>query len=412
MAKTQAQEQGSKPGAGAVIQLSPEDELMVGEYAQEHGIPRADALRKLLFFASAAKEQAPAPKPTLLTKSMQVIQDAKEIGMAGTDPNDALNVMGRSVAIQTLGEQLLGGGKGGRGEKVSIEDIKELMYLKIMGNMAGGSGDNSSVIQEIKAENEKQRQFYENKLKEQDEKIKEMIFEKKIQTMQETNEQALAGIGQQLQDLSATVTLYKNVPPNATPQEKQDAISRLKSASNEIKSIKDALTELGLIPQTSTSTTSPGTPGQEIWRNKDGSTNKMMYFLDRITGAGERALDAWQKKTPEFEKIEEPAHQAGAGASTSPDKLRITITDEITPEDYFALLIAKPSLSPDEQQWLNANAYRFVPKPASRTSAQIQPAPEPKPSEVGILPCRKCGGPDVIRNGLCSKCLDETSVPQ
>lgn len=394
----------NKSGAGAVISLSPEDELMVSEYAQQHGVNRAEAVRKLLFFAQATKDQT--PKPTILSKSMQVIRDAQEIGMAGSDPNDALNVMGRSVAIQTLGKELMSGGKGGAG-KATIEDIKELMYLKILERMAGGSSDesSSSVIQEIRAENEKQRQFYEGKLKEQDEKIKEMVFEKR----QQTTEQSIANIGQQIQDLNETVSLYRNAPPTASTEDKKDAIAHLQQASGEIRKLKDVMVELGMIPATSTPAPSLGTPGKEVWRNQDGSTNKWMYFLDRIAGAAEKGIDAWEKKTPEFEGIEKsPADKAPSQQTAqNSDLINVTFSDMMKPEDYFAFLMTKTSLTSEEQQWLNANAHRFVPKPAKR--APPQPPPEPEPNNKQVL-CSKCLTNPAGDDGLCEQCREEANM--
>lgn len=403
----------NRSGAGAVIQLCPEEEVMVNEYALKYGIPRAEALKKLLFFANAAKEQAPPPKPTLLTRSMQVIQDAKDIGMAGNDPNDALNVMGRSVAIQTLGKQLLGGDKVPGGDKVTIEDIKEMMYLKIMGNMAGGGGDSdvSKVVQEMREENKATREFYEKRIDDMEQKMHDMVFEKRIQTMQETQDQGLANIEAELQELSNTVATYRNAPANASPEQKQDAISRLKSASNEIKEIKNALTELGIIPQAGAAVTHTGEPGKEVWRNPDGSTNKIMYFLDRLTGAAEKGIDAWQKKTPDFEKIEQPAgHALTASSTQNADELNITITDRITPEDYFALLMTKTSLSPEEQHWLNANAHRFVPKRLMQAGSET-PA-KPAQQENQVL-CSKCAKPEIFKEGLCQSCWNTANqVPQ
>jgi hypothetical protein len=375
------------PGTGGIVQLTPEDEVFVSDYAQQNGIPKAEALRRLLLHSQAAREMP--PKPTTLDKGMDAIYQAQQLGFGSTDPNDAINMMGRSLALKNIGDAMKPDqDSNNKKGKISIEDIKELMYLKMMGTLAGTGEDNnksSSILQDMKAENEKQRLFYEAKLKEQDDKLRDMLFEKKIQTLEETNTQNINGLTNQLADISQRIELYRNAPANPTPEQAKDAITHLEDLGKQVTRIKGVFGDLGIIP-TGHTTSALTPPGREVYLEKDGTVNKTMYAVDKITGALEKGLDAWTKKKPEFERLEDTPPPAG-GAISSGGQIAIQML--MSPEEYYNFLIIKPQLNTDEQNWLIQNQSRFLPPtPPNRI---LQPNKqqefyEPPPVETAPVP--------------------------
>jgi len=375
------------PGsAGGIIQLTPEDEVFVNDYAQENGIPKAEALRRLLLHSQAQREMP--PKPSIFDKGMDAVYQAQQLGFGSTDPNDAINMMGRSLALKNIGDAMkpdqdINNKKG----KISIEDIKELMYLKMMGSLAGTGEDNnksSTILQDMKAENEKQRLFYEQKLKEQDDKLRNMLFEKKIQTLEETNTQTTNSLANQLADINQNIEFYRTAP-NATPEQSKDAVSHLEDLGKQVSRIKNVFGDLGILPSASQQTHTL-TPGTEVYREKDGTINKTMYAIDKISGAVEKYIDAGVKKKPEFERLEDtPPPETRQGE-------RLTIQMTMTPQEYFNFLLAKPELTQDEANYIMQNKHKHLsPAPANipykppqqppESPAEIQefePAPEPE----------------------------------
>ena len=191
-------------GAGGIIQLTPEDEVFVNDYAQQNGIPKAEALRRLLLHSQAQREMP--PKPSAMDKGMDAIYQAQQLGFGSTDPNDAINMMGRSLALKNIGDAMKEDKGNNQKGKISIDDIKELMYLKMMGNLAGDNNNQpSSLVQDMKAENDKLRQELkdaETKRTTEMDKLRgdmrDMLFEKKIQTLEETNTQNINSLANQL----------------------------------------------------------------------------------------------------------------------------------------------------------------------------------------------------------------------
>lgn len=123
----------ANPEAGAILQLSPEEELKVNQYAQQRGITQGEAVRQLLDYSDRWVEQENAP--TVIDKTLGVVQQAKEMGVVSSDPNDVVNSMARGVVVKSLAKGLEGddGKKGG----VSMSDLKEMYYLRIMGGHGG-----------------------------------------------------------------------------------------------------------------------------------------------------------------------------------------------------------------------------------------------------------------------------------
>lgn len=397
-AKSQQQTAGSAPPT-AIIELSPEDEMMVSEYAQTHDVNRATALRKLLTFAKIGEDRP--TKPTLLTRSMQVIDDAKSIGLAGQDPNDALNIMGRSVAIKTLGKELLED-KGGGG-KATIEDIKELMYLRILERMAGGGGGDDSLVQKITDQNREQREFYEKKLSDLEGRIKDMAMEKKIQNLEGAQQEAIAGMSRQLEDIGQRVEMYRNIPANPTKEEKQDAVSHLESIAGEVERVKNAFSKLGFIPQGTGAGAAQG-EGSDKYRKSDGSTDYVLFVGDKIENTIQALSGAWQKKTPERKSIEDtPAPAPSAGGRD--DDLTVQFTHRMSPEEYYTFLKSKPSLTPNEQEFTAQFESYVASKEKPHTPLEVEKA---APAAEHLAPtCIKCGIYPPAEMGYCKDCWNE-----
>lgn len=374
------------PGsAGGIIQLTPEDEVFVNDYAQGNGIPKAEALRRLLLHSQAQREMP--PKPSIFDKGMDAVYQAQQLGFGSTDPNDAINMMGRSLALKNIGDAMkpdqdINNKKG----KISIEDIKELMYLKMMGTLAG-TGDNnqpSSLMQDMKAENDKLRQDFKDadlkRIAEIDKlraDMKEMIFEKKIQTLEETNTRTADSLANQLADINQKIELYRTAAPNATPEQAKDAVSHLEDLGKQVSRIKNVFGDLGIIPSTSQQTHTL-TPGTEVYREKDGTINKTMYAIDKISGAVEKYIDAGVKKKPEFERLENtpPPENTIQG-----DRLTIQMT--MTPAEYFNFLLAKPELTQDEANYVMQNKHKHLPPvPVNKPYTPPPQQPVETPAEI------------------------------
>lgn len=325
--------------------------------------------------------------PAASTENMEKIQKARELGLAGASMDDPLNQMMRFGFFKDLRKDF----KKGDEERMSMRDMIEYAFaMRVLGpqdNQAGGS----SAVQEMRSEFEKQRQFYEGKLKEQEEKIRDMVFEKKIQTLEERQVDTMSNLSKQLEDLSQRVELIRSIPANATLEQKKDAIAQLEEAGSQLERLKNTMAKFGLFPATPGGAQTGAPSAQmEVWRNPDGSTNKVMYLVDRITGAIEKGFDAWQKKTPEPGKfIETPP----------PEKPR----RPPTPEEYAEYLLSKPARSPQEQQWLTD--YRDVLiKQQAKPETKVQEYKPPEPERREPQRCRVCGRPEIYQGDLCEQC--------
>lgn len=351
-------EPAASGGTGGIIQVTSDDDFMINEAAKQWGVPKAEALRRLL---EAAKQPSPEQEQSpVANKTLKTIQEAQTIGLISQDPNDIINTMGKGIMIKSLGRQLneedTVKGKG----KFQIEDIKEMMYLNLLSKMAGG-GENtnqqSTIIQEMKEGIAEQRKFYEDKLKEQDDKLKDLLFDKKIKTLEDTNSQNANALTGQLAEINQRIEMLRIPPANPTPEQAKDAIGELEGLGKQVSRIKGVFTELGIIPQSAqTSTLTPGTPGSpgnEVWREKDGSINKGMYAIDKLSGALEKGLDAWQKKKPEFEMLEDtPLPEKAGHGQAQVQKGHVVIQMDMTEEEYYNLLRSKPQLTADELNWI------------------------------------------------------------
>ncbi|MDD3813248.1 MAG: hypothetical protein PHZ02_01270 [Desulfocapsaceae bacterium] len=370
----------SEPGPSGIIEVTDTDDFMINECAKQWGVPKAEALRRLLEAVKQKPQGQEAPPAT--DKTIKTIQEAAAIGLVTPDPNDIINTMGKGILIKSMGRQLNEEDAVKKKGSFDIDALKELMYMNLLTKMAGG-GDNtqsSTVLQEMKAENEKQRQYYEQKLKEQDDKLKDLLFEKKLQTLEDTNTNNINSLTGQLAEIGQRIDSLRVPPANTTPEQAKDTVNELEDLGKRISRIKGALGEIGIIPQNPvTNTLTTGNPGNEVWREKDGSVNKVMYGIDKLTGALEKGLDAWQKKKPDLKLLDDtPATAGPAPAQNMVQPGHVLIQMELTDQEYYNLLTHKPQLNPDEERWFNQNQHRFniqpyIPPPTDVTDVTKQP---------------------------------------
>ncbi len=367
-----------RPGT-PVVQLSPQEEETLNEVARTQGVDKAEVMRRVM---ERLPPQSP-PKPSVTDQSLSKISQARELSLTSDDPNDPLNQMMRYGFYKDLRKDF----KKGDEERMSTREMMEMAILQRMLPQQD-NGQNSSVqqvIAEMKAENEKQRQFYENKLKEQDEKIKEMVFEKRIQTMEEKSAETESNLTSQLADISQRLELYKNIPPNTTTEQKADAVSHLENLGNDIQRIRGALSNLGIIPASTGVPAAPTAPGGDPYKKPDGSVDYFRYSIDKLENTVGKITEAWQKKTPDRKQIEE---------TPMPEEPRQLPPRQATPEEYAEYLLGKPNLAPQEQQWLNEyHIYlqKQQTKLQSRTGAgqyrpPVQEQPAVLPSEQQVEP--------------------------
>ncbi len=393
-----------RPGT-PVVPLNPAEHEALAETARQQGVNTAEAMRKI----AERLPQAP-PRQSVTEESLDKIDRIREL--ANDDPGDPLNQMMRYGLFKDIKKEM----KRGDEDKMSPRDMMEmnmvnmqlLIMQRSMGGETQGGGATQQLITEMKSENEKQRQYYEQKLKEQDEKIRDMIFEKRIQTIEETHAETMSGVSNQLAELGQRLELYRNIPTNPSPEQQKDAISHLEDIGGQIDRIKKALAPFGIIPSSPSSPLSslPAAPGQDTYKKSDGTVDYFRYSVDKLENTIGKITDAWQKKTPERKLI----------AETPPPETRQPQQKEATyrqlsPEEYADVILSKQNPTHEEQQWLN-NYSAYI----ERQQAKIRPQkktqyipPEPQPREQAIEPqqptgCSICGNPEIYQDGLCQTC--------
>lgn len=406
-----------RPGT-PVVPLNPAEHEALAETARLQGVNTAEAMRKI----AEKLPQAP-PKKSVTEASLDKIDRIREL--ANDDPDDPLNQMMRLGLFKDIKKEM----KRGDDDRMSPRDMMEMnmvnMQLLIMQrsmggeNQGGGSGV-QQIVTEMKAENERQRQYYEQKLKEQDEKIRDMIFEKRIQTIEETHAETMSNLSNQLTEVGQRLELYRNIPTNPSPEQQKDAISHLEDIGGQIDRIKKALAPFGIIPSSPSSPLSslPAAPGQDTYKKQDGTVDYFRYSVDKLENTIGKITDAWQKKTPERKQVTETPPPS----ETHQPRQNEATYRQLSPEEYADVILNKQNPTPAEQQWLeNYSAY------IERQQAKIRPQkktqyipPEPQerrdekpveqPAETG---CRICGNPEIYQDGLCGTCwTNQNATPE
>ncbi len=371
------------PQAGGLFQLSPEDETIVSEYARQKGVTQADAVRALLQHRPGQAQQ-----PSVMERTLNVIDQAQRLGVASQDPNDVINSMGKGLVIKNLAKGL-NDGDGSNKKTSSFDDIKEMMYLKIMGNMAGVGDNNqgsSSIVQEIKNENDKLRQELRESeakrlqdqkdaetkrqadLEKLESKMRDMLFEKKIEKLEEKATAAQTSVSQEIKALSDKFELYKSIPQTAPVTDKHDAVTELEEIGGKLDRIKKALAPI--FPQAVTPAVpglpTPSSPPPAL-KNPDGSTD-YLAAAERIGSIVVRGLEAFNKKAPATTE----AAQAGQQAAQQNYTERRMGLDE-----YADYLLSLKERTPEQQQWL-ATYQSHLEREQAKIKASVSDERQPR----------------------------------
>lgn len=399
-----------RPGT-PVVPLNPQEEDVINQAARQQGVNRAEALK------SIAEKLPPVPqKQTVTEQSLDRLERARELGLTSDDQTDPLNQVMRYGFYKDLKKDM----KRGDDDRMSTREMMEMAILQRMippsdNGTQSGSMQFQQMMSEMKAENEKNRLYYENKLKEQDEKIKDMIFEKRFQTMEDTQAETVNTLSQQLADVSQRMELYRNIPTNPSPEEKKDAISHLEDIGGQIERIKKALTPFGIVSQGSPSSLVPAVPGQDNYKKQDGSMDYFRYTVDKLESTIGKVSEAWQKKTPDRKHVAETPPPA----ETRQTQQQEATYRQLSPEEYADVLLNKPNPTPEEQQWLNNyTAYLEKQRVKLQPKTKVQqyvPQAAPERQAVSEQPvatgCRICGNPEIYQDGFCEPCWNNQNIP-
>lgn len=385
------------PQAGGLYQLTPEDEAIVNSYAKQRGLTQAEAVRTLLQHRQGTVPDQRS-QPSVMEKTLGAIEQAQALGVASSDPNDVINSMGRGVVIKSLAKGLNGEDGNTSKKSSSFDDLKEMMYLRIMGNLAGVNDNNqgsSSIVQEMRNETEKLRQDLkdseakriqeqkDSEAKRQQEqkdaetrrqadiekietKMREMVFEKKIQTIEEKSAAAQASISQEIKNLSDRVELYGRIPQTAAVPGK-DAVSELEEIGGKLDRIKKALAPMfpqALAP-TAPGLTTPASPPPSL-KNADGSTD-YLAAVERIGGIVVKGIEALGKKPPVA---------AEAAAQPAQPVTQQTYTERrMGLDEYADYLLSLKERTPEQQQWLT-NYQAHLEREQAKLRVSTGTAPE------------------------------------
>ena len=390
-----------RPGT-PVVPLNPQEEEVINQAARQQGVNTAETMRRV------AENLSPGqPRQTVTDQSLDKLERARELGLTSDDKTDPLNQVMRYGFYKDLKKDM----KRGDEDRMTVREMMEMAILQRMLPPADNSAQSGTtqfqqMMNEMKAENEKQRQFYEQRLKEQDEKIRDMIFEKRIRTMEDTQAESVNNLSQQLADVSQRIELYRNIPTNPSPEEKKDAITHLEDIGGQIERIKKALAPFG-ITSSLPSSSALSVPGQDIYKKQDGSMDYFRYSVDKLESTIGKVTDAWQKKTPDRKHV----------AETPPPETRQTRQQEATyrqlsPEEYADVLLNKANPTPEEQQWLNNyTAYLEKQRVKLQPKTKVQPyIPQTAPERQAVSEppvatgCRNCGNPEIYQDGFCEPC--------
>ncbi len=377
-----------RPGT-PVVPLNPQEEEIINQAARQQGVNTAETMRRV------AENLPPVqPRQTVTDQSLNKLERARELGLTSDDNTDPLNQVMRYGFYKDLKKDM----KRGDDDRMSTREMMEIAILQRMlpqadnGNQ-GGSTQVQQIINDMKAENEKNRQFYEQRLKEQEDKIREMVFEKRIQTMENTQTETATSLSNQLADLSNRMELYRNIPTNPSPEQQKDAISHLEDIGGQIERIKKALAPFGITSSSPSSLPSLAVPGQDPYKKSDGSMDYFRYTVDKLENTIGKVSEAWQKKTPDRKQVVE---------TPAPAETRQTEATyrQLSPEEYADALLNKPNPTPEEQQWLN-NYTSYL----EQQRAKLQPKAQ-KTERQASQGCSVCGNPEIYQDGLCQSCYN------
>ena len=379
-----------RPGT-PVVPLNQQEEEIINQTARQQGVNTAEAMRRIAEGLPPIQQ-----KQTVTDQSLNMLERARDLGLTNEDKTDPLNQVMRYGFYKDLKKDM----KKGDEDRMSTREMMEMAILQRMlpqadnGNQ-GGTAQFQQMMLDMKAENEKNRQFYEARLKEQEEKIRDMMFEKRIQTMEDNQTETVTNLSQQLADISHRMELYRNIPTNPSPEQQKDAISHLEDIGGQIERIKKALAPFGITSSSPSSLPSLAVPGQDPYKKSDGSMDYFRYTVDKLENTIGKVSEAWQKKTPDRKQVVE---------TPAPAETRQTEATyrQLSPEEYADALLNKPNPTPEEQQWLN-NYTAYL----EQQRVKLQPRTKVQQTErQATQGCSVCGNPEIYQDGLCQSCYN------
>ena len=393
---------GIRPGQ-SVVPLTSEEDARLNDLSRQQGVSKTEAMRRLAESMPNIPQQP--QKRSLVSDTLDKIQTAREMGIVDIDPKDPVNQAMKLGLFKDLRKDM----KKGDEDRMTTREIMEMNMVNfqmiLLQKSMGGDNNTStqtqqmqqilqkydSTISDLKAENEKSRQFYEQKLKEQEDKFKEIVLEKRMQDIEEGQKQTLQTLSQQIADIDNQIKIYQNIPQRPTEDQKKDAIEHLEQMGGSLERIKKALTPFGIIPQPGVGA-GAGTgmmiaaPGSAIsqYKNPDGSMNMTLYGIDKATEVAGRLFDAWSKKTPEPRQVQETqiltGGENGYGGGVA-GRDRGVAQKQMTYQEYYVYLLNKGALTTEEQKWKMSYEDYITKAQQERLSTKQQaPAQQPSPA--------------------------------
>jgi hypothetical protein len=421
---------GIRPGQN-VVPLTSEEDARLNALSQQQGISKTEAMRRLAESMPNIPQQP--QKRSLVSETLDKIQTARDMGIVDVDPKDPVNQAMKLGLFKDLRKDM----KKGDEDRMTTREIMEMnmvnfQMILLQKSMGADNNTNSasnqqtqqmqqmlqkydSTISDLKAENEKSRQFYEQRLKEQEDKFKEIVLEKRMQDIEEGQKQTLQTLSQQIADIDNQIKTYQNIPQIPTEDQKKDAIDHLEQLGGTLDRIKKALSPFGIIPQPG-SGSGQGTgltaaiPGSAIsqYKNPDGSMNMTLYGIDKATEVAGRLFDAWSKKTPEPRQVQETQAQlltggenGSGGGAAGRGREQPAPQKQMTYQEFYVYLLNKGALTPEEQQWktsyedyiTKAQQERLSTTTKQQAPVQVQQAaPSPQPQQLNEVIYANTGG--------------------
>ena len=223
---------GIRPGQ-SVVPLTSEEDARLNDLSRQQGVSKTEAMRRLAESMPNIPQQP--QKRSLVSDTLDKIQTAREMGIVDIDPKDPVNQAMKLGLFKDLRKDM----KKGDEDRMTTREIMEMNMVNfqmiLLQKSMGGDNNTStqtqqmqqilqkydSTISDLKAENEKSRQFYEQKLKEQEDKFKEIVLEKRMQDIEEGQKQTLQTLSQQIADIDNQIKIYQNIPQRPTEDQKK-----------------------------------------------------------------------------------------------------------------------------------------------------------------------------------------------
>jgi len=223
--------------------------------------------------------------------------------------------------------------------KISFNDVKELLMLRFFMKMAGddgGSPHGQNMITEMRAENEKQRQFYEKKIEDMESKFRDLIIDRRFQDVEDRQLSFGESLQNQLADISGKIEKYRDVALSGDSTEKLDAIAHIEKLAAERERVNKAMEKLN---QSQVLVTAPPS-ASDIYKKPDGSLDYTRYAGDKLESTVKMITDAIAKRAPDRKVVQQ----------TPAPEQNMTVDQA---EQLYQQFLQKPSMTPAEIDWVN-----------------------------------------------------------